>query len=120
MAANSYKVGPNSQAESFRSLDGRGIVARRMKEIQAELAEALGGRDQLSPQQRIIIDGLSVRIIRSRMLTAEALGGDGLSDEGERRLNWHLGSIRRDLLALGLDRRGDRVPSLAETFGTGA
>ena len=107
-------IGPRSQAESFRSLDGRGVIARRMKATAAELAEALGGKAGLSPQQRIIIDIVSTRIVRCQMLTSAMLGGEGLSDEGERHLNWHLGSIRRDLQALGLDRRGERAPSLEQ------
>ncbi len=71
------RLGPNSQAESFKSLDGRGIVARRMKAIRHELAEALGGADALSPQQKILIDTIAVRVIRTKLLTAAMLGGDG-------------------------------------------
>ncbi len=113
------RVGPNSQAESFKSLDGRGIVARRMKAIRHELAEALGGADALSPQQKILIDCIAVRAIRTKMLTAQMLGGDGLSAEAERRLNWHLASIRRDLVALGLEKRAAQQPRLAEILGQG-
>ena len=117
MAGNHHCLGPNSQAESFRKLDGRGIVARRMKAICADLAEGLGGWDTLSPQERIIIDIVAVRMIRCQMLTAAMLGGDGLSAEAERRLNWHLASVRRDLSALGLEKRGPRQPGLVEALG---
>ena len=113
-AKNHHCLGPNSQAQSFRKLDGRGIVARRMKAIRVDLADGLGGWDTLSPQQRIIIDIVAVRMIRCQMLTAAMLGDDGLSSEAERRLNWHLASIRRDLSALGLERRGPRQPTLKE------
>lgn len=112
-------LGPNSQAETFRKLDGRGIVARRMKAIRDDLSEALGGEKILSPQQRLIIDIVTVRVIRCQMLTATMLGDDGLSAEAERRLNWHLASLRRDLQALGLEKRGKAPPSLAEVLGQG-
>ncbi len=114
------RLGPNSQAESFKSLDGRGIVARRMKAIRGDLVEALGGEGALSPQQAILIEGLALRVIRCRMLTAQMLGGNGLSAEAERRLNWHLASIRRDLVALGLEKRAAQQPRLAEVLGQGA
>ena len=117
-ATNSHnRLGPHSQAQSFKSLDGRGIVARRMKAIAADLADGLGGWGTLSPQQRIIIDIVAVRMVRCQMLTAAMLGGDDLCTEAERRLNWHLASIRRDLAVLGLEKRGPRQPTLAETFG---
>ena len=120
MANNHHLLGPCSQAKSFKSLDGRGVVARRMKVIRDELGEALGGEDVLSPQQRIIIDIVAVRVIRCQMLTAAMLGDDGLSTEAERRLNWHLASIRRDLAALGLEKQTPPGLSLAETLGQGA
>ena len=112
-------LGPNSQAESFRKLDGRGVVARRMRAIRDDLSEALGGEDVLSPQQRIIIDIVAVRMVRCQMLTAAMLRDDGLSAEAERRLNWHLASIRRDLQALGLEKRAKTPPRLAELLGQG-
>ena len=108
------RLGPHSQAKSFRKLDGRGVVARRLKAVRGELAAALGGDGALSPQQGILIEGLALRVIRCRMLTAQMLNDDGLSAEAERRLNWHLASIRRDLVALGLEKRAAQSPSLKE------
>ena len=114
MANNHNCLGPHSQAESFRKLDGRGVVARRMKAIAADLADGLGGWDTLSPQQRIIIDVVTVRAIRCQMLTAQMFSDDGLSSEAERRLNWHLASIRRDLATLGLEKQSKPARSLEE------
>ena len=120
MATKSHpKIGPTSQLETFRKLDGRGVVARRMRAIRDDLGEALGGEDVLSPQQRIIIDIVAVRMTRCQMPTAAMLSDDGLSAEAERRLNWHLASLRRDLQALGLEKRGKAPPSLAEVLGQG-
>ncbi len=114
MPVNHNCLGPHSQRESFGKLDGRGVVARRLKTVRVEITEALGGEGALSPQQAILIEGLALRVIRCRMLTAAMLGDDGLSAEAERRLNWHLASIRRDLVALGLERRAAREPTLQE------
>ena len=90
-----------------------------MKAIRDDLGEALGGDDVLSPQQRLLIDVVTVRVIRCQMLTAAMLSNDGLSAEAERRLNWHLASIRRDLQALGLEKRAKTPPRLAELLGQG-
>ena len=97
MTKNTAIVGPTSQQKTFRKLDGRGVLARQLRRIREELAEALGG--DLSPQQNILLEGLAVRVLRCRMLTADMLNG-GISAELERRLNWHLASVRRDLVAL--------------------
>ncbi len=110
-------IGPHSQRESFKKLDGRGAVARRLKALRNELADALGGEDMLSPQQGILIEVLSIRVIRCRRLLARMVDGDDLSAEGERRLSWHLASIRRDLQALGLEKRAKTPPRLAELLG---
>ena len=119
--ANSHNcIGPHSQAKIFRSLDGRGVIARKMKTIAAELADALGGKDTLSPQQKILIDAITVRSIRCQMLTVAMMSDDGLSYEGERCLNWHANALTRDLKTLGLERRGPRQPTLAETLGGAA
>ena len=95
-----------------------------MKAIRDDLADGLGGWDTLSPQQRIIIDIIAVRMVRCQMLTAAMLGDDGLSNEAERRLNWHLASIRRDVAALGLEKHTPPGPSLKEhcdaTYGGAA
>ena len=114
MANNHHCLGPHSQAASFRKLDGRGVVARQMKAICDDLAGALGGWEALSPQKKLLIDCIAVRVMRVRMLTAPMLGGDGQSAEAERCLNWHLASIRRDLTVLGLEKRGPRQPTLKE------
>ncbi len=117
MAKTQLKIGPHSQRESFKKLDGRGAVARRLKALRTEVADALGGEDMLSPQQGILIECLAIRVIRCRMLLARMLDGDDLSAESERRLNWHLANIRRDLQALGLERRAMAEPSLADLLG---
>ncbi len=114
MANNHNCLGPHSQAVSFRKLDGRGVIARRMKAHAAELAAALGGWDTLSPQKKILIDAITVRSIRCQMLSAAMFGGDGLSAEGERCLNWHANALTRDLKILGLERRAPRQPTLPE------
>lgn len=114
MANNHHLLGPHSQAKSFKSLDGRGIIARRMKAIRDDLADSLGGWDALSPQKKILIDAITVRSIRCQMLTVAMLGVDGLSAEGERCLNWHANALTRDLKTLGLERHDPPGPSLPE------
>lgn len=89
-------------------------MARRMKLIRAELMDALGGPEIVTPQRQLIIEGLSFRVIRAQMLIVDALNdSEGFTEEADRRVNWHLNAIRADLQTLGLDRPEEQAPTLA-------
>jgi len=109
-------IGPTSQSERFRVLDARGVIARRMKAIEGELITALGGEDQVTPQQMLLIEGIAVRVMRRSMFVNELAESGELSTESERRLNWHLCGIRADLQLLGLERREKEIPSLHDVL----
>lgn len=112
MAKTRPRVGPHSQRGILARLDGRGELARRMRDIRNELIDALGGQDHVTPQRKLLVDGLCYRVIRSQMLIAAAVMHEGFSEENDRRINWHLNGVRTDLLALGLDRPQEQVPTL--------
>ena len=107
------KIGPNSQRFALGSLDGRGAVARRLKRIQRELSDALGGEAELSPQKRMLIANIAQRALRCEMLWQQIVEGRAAS-ESERRYNWFLNGLRRDLAAIGLERHPAAPPSLNE------
>ena len=52
MADVRNKIGPHSQRNTFGTLDGRGVVARRLKERTTEIADDYGGVASLSVAQR--------------------------------------------------------------------
>ena len=98
-------LGPNSGALRLRSLDGRTYLGKFTKTVRAELVSALGGAP--SPGQCIIIDMAVVKIARLRMLSEHILLGELPAEEADRRFTWFSNSLRRDLIALGLDRTPD-------------
>ena len=113
---NTLSVGPNSNSERLRSVDGRTRLGRFMSELRTELYEALG-TDNPTPMQRIIVDRIVEKAARCTLLSKQMLNGGGMSAEAERRYVWHSNSLRRDLVTLGLNRRGPRQPGLVEALG---
>ena len=96
------KVGPHSQRLALGSIDGRGLIARRMKALRAELTAAIGGAP--TPQQRLLIEGVAIRLTRIRMIWAQMVEDPAaVAEETERRMTWYLNGLRRDLVALGLE-----------------
>ena len=112
---NHNRIGPNSQAKAFGSLDGRGLIARRLKRVEAEFIEALGGPDNLTPQKRQLIRDTAQIIIRREMVWNQMIENpEGISGESERRWLWLANTIRRNLIALGLERLEPPPPTLAD------
>ena len=116
MTVNDQKIGPASQRKAFKRLDGRGVIARRMKAVERELIDALGGEDALSPQKHLLVTGVAQRVIRIQMLWQQIAMGDA-SEEAERRFNWHSNGLRRDLMVLGLNKRKGAAQTLADALG---
>ena len=97
----------------IRSLDGRTTLAKFTKAIRQDLTAALGGT--LGAGQSIIVDLCVVKAARLQMLSEQILSGELPPEEAERRFIWHANSLRRDLMALGLDKPSKAPPeSLAE------
>lgn len=95
-------IGPNSDGIRLRNLDGRTELARFMKNVRAELSDAMGGNP--APGQRLLLDLVVVKAGRLRMLSGQLLADTLPAEECERRFIWHSNSLRRDLASLGLDR----------------
>ena len=114
-------VGPNSSGSRLRSVDGRTRLGRFMSGLRTEIYEALG-TDNPTPMQRILVDRAVEKSARCILLSRQMLNGGGMSAEAERRYIWHSNSLRRDLSALGLERRTPRGPTLKEhceaTYGS--
>lgn len=102
-------------------LDMRSEAGQAIKRLQTRLETDLGGTDNLSTQERLIVD----RIIR-KALIIEALETYALSRKSIFKRNGELigclgrhylsytEALRRDLLAVGLQRRTKDVPNLSD------
>ena len=83
MTESRQQIGPCSQRLAMASLDGRGVVARRIKKHQKLLLEGIGGRAACSPAKKILATSAATRMVRLEMLMNEILAGTA-STEDER------------------------------------
>lgn len=102
-------------------LDMRSEAGQAIKRLQTRLETDLGGADNLSTQERLIVD----RIVK-KALIVEALESYALSRRTIFKRNGELigclgrhylsytEALRRDLQALGLQRRAKDVPNLQD------
>ena len=110
-------IGPHSQAQSFRKLDGRGTVARRLKARVNEISADYGGCDALSVAQRRLVEQIAQREWAAAQIFGELAEGTA-SERDRRTYNWLLNGIGRDFARLGEPRRKDS-PRLHEVLGQG-
>ena len=107
------RIGPRAQSKAFETLDGRGPVARLMKEIETALIEEMGGASLVSYQEKTVIRYCTIKALRAEMLWAEMLKkasqGEEIPEADDRRLNAFCNGIRADLQAIGLQRRARTV-----------
>ncbi len=94
----------------IKKWDGRTREAKAIHQIQAELVAALG---DVTPQEILIIQRASVKALRCALVEAEILQKNGDASEGLKNeyLSWSR-ELRRDLVALGLERRTKPVQGL--------
>ena len=104
-----------------RALDGRTTQARLVRELEAELISAFGGEDQVSPQQRWVIQRAAVLQLQLSALDAFVLGMDSLVNKKRRqiypivlehaKLSQSLTSL---LTTLGLNRQAKPALTLSD------
>ena len=109
-------IGANSPPKRLRHVDGRTRLGKFMAALRADLTDALGGPARVSPQERLLIDLAVIKAARLAMLSERMLNGETAAEELERRFTWHSNSLRRDLGVLGLERRPEATPRLADVL----
>ena len=107
---------PRAIPEQYRDrwladVDLRYAPARRATEALLELQDALGGAEELSPQQRMLAERATWLHLRLQSMEAEYLAGDGLDTKDYVAMTSTLVSV---LHRLGMKRISRRVPSLSE------
>lgn len=94
---------------SRRNVDQRTVLARAMNTLKEDLFMALA--EDVTPQERIIIDRIIYKVIRITLIEAAFLRGDEVRDDIY--TGW-TNSLRSDLMAIGLGRREKTVKLLEE------
>lgn len=92
--------------------DGRTRFGKWRREIEAELVQALGGK--LSPQQILLVQRVTTKAIRCRLLEEELLKQVDVSVETEKRYLRLARELRQDLKLLGLDEQPAPTESLTD------
>lgn len=95
--------------------DGRTREAKAIEQIQAELVSALGGADNVSVQQLLLIQRASVKSLQCVKIESQLLKNNGQTAERleQHYLRW-CRELRSDLLALGLKRQARPVQGLQQ------
>ncbi len=118
MAKTQPKIGPSSQAATWQKIDGRGVVARRLRAYRDELTEHVGGSP--SATERVLIDRAAMLRVQLELMDQRSLKGAPLPDHTARSYIAWSNALRLVLQALGLERRGPRQKSLAELLAEGS
>jgi len=87
---------------NMASLDGRSKLARQYKDLRNALVDELGGEEELTTAQNIIVERAVERTIRCRMIWDRLMAEGSGAIETERRYNWYANSLSQDLARLGL------------------
>lgn len=107
-------IGPTSQAKSFKRLDGRGKIARRLRTITGEIIEALGGDEAMTPQKRLLITIAAQKAVRAEMIFQRLVTEPNSAETTDRYWIGVVNSLARDLQLLGLEHVEKQPPSLSE------
>lgn len=102
-------------------LDMRSEAGQAIKRLRMQLETDLGGVDTLSTQERLLVDRIVKKALIIEALETYALGrksifkrnGELIGALGRHYLSY-TEALRRDLLAVGLQRRAKNVPNLQD------
>ena len=103
MGSRRKKPGPFSRDQALTDIDRRTRAGRVMKVVLAELMDHVG--DATAPQ-RLLIQAAALKAVRMALLTDQVLDGAPPSEGSDHHLLAWMNSLRLDLQALGLERKG--------------
>jgi hypothetical protein len=110
-ASRRKRPGPFSRDQALVDLDRRTRAGRVMKSVTAELIKHLG---DASAPQRLLIQAAALKSVRLMLLTDQLLDGTPPSEGSDHHALAWLNSLRLDLQALGLERKGPASIDLRE------
>lgn len=107
------------RAVDLGKLDGRSEAGQAIKRLRTQLEIDLGGAEHLSTQERILLDRIVKKVLIVEALETYALSrgsifkrnGELIGALGKHYLSY-AEALRRDLLAIGLQRRAKDAGSL--------
>ena len=115
MPKNRMTIGPYSRPNALSSIDGRTRPGRFIKAVQDDLTDHVGGTPTVA--QALLIRLVAIKALRLALLTDRILDPEAIAESNDQHFLGWANSLRRDLAELGIERRGDLTPSLAEVLG---
>jgi len=95
--------------------DHRSAWMRRLRDLVAAHISDLGGDDNISHSERMLINRACMMILQLEMMEQAFASNDGVAKADEMQLYQRItNTLRRTLESLGLQRRPKAVPTLAE------
>lgn len=108
-------IGGASRPHRLAKLDGRTREARRLRQINRELTDHVGGSDRVSAAQKYLIARTAIDILRLELLDAEMAAGT-VSNHDARVAHALRNTVRLALRALGMKAAAAKPPSAAENL----
>lgn len=109
------RLGVFSRKSAVRFADGRTIESRIIRDLQRQLIDQLGGEDRVTPAQRLAVHAAAVLAFRLRAACERYVMAEDVES-----LDKHVvcvsGALTRTLVALGLQRVGDKEPISLEQY----
>jgi hypothetical protein len=104
-----------SRPSALQKIDRRTVESQLLARTQAELIAHLGGEAVVTVPQRLLVQATSLLVLRLRCALDRYLRGGAEDIETlDRYICVLQNSLRQNLLALGLERPKEQVPSLAQ------
>jgi hypothetical protein len=91
---------------TLNGVDGRSLVARRYREVAAQIASDLGGADDLTEGMRQIVRTAAGLVVLREDLDVKIINGQKVDTGDYTRI---ANSLRRVLVSIGLERRAKDV-----------
>jgi hypothetical protein len=107
-----HRIGRYSRAHPLAKVDGRTREAALMRRVRSDLTRHVGG----SPNavERVLIERAVILSLRVAQIDAKILADETLTlHDSQFALAWN-NSLRRTLVALGIDGVAEKAPSLSE------
>ncbi len=115
MAKNTRQIGPYSGEKALTRLDLRTREGRYLRAIQDELTAQVG--DDPTAAEKLLIRLASLKALRVALMAPKIMTSEAIDERADRQFLAWANSLRRDLDTLGIAKRAQSSPRLADLLG---
>ncbi len=115
MAKKARKIGPYSRRNALARLDLRTREGRYLRAIQDELTAQVG--DDPTAAEKLLIRLASLKALRVALMAPKIMTSEAIDERADRQFLAWANSLRCDLDTLGIAKRAQSSPRLADLLG---